>query len=106
MRCFTQILPTLLLLLAVTGSRATAQAQSEIPADPSATFKTLIPHLNAIPRPRLVQGVEAPEQGDIFLPSFSGSPYTVGVSVFPTTTVPEAEEHIAVDPNNFNNLAL
>lgn len=103
MRC-VQILPTLLLLLGVTGSPATAQAQSEIPADPSATFKTLIPHLNAIPRPRLVQGAEAPEQGEIFLPSFSGAPYTVGASVFPTTTVPEAEEHIAVDPNNFNNL--
>src|SRR5262245_15653308 len=104
MKCFTQTLLTLLLLLEVSGSRSTAQAQSEIPADPSATFKTLIPHLNAIPRPSLVQGAEAPEQGESFLPSFSGSPYTVGASVFPTTTVPEAEEHIAVDPSNFNNL--
>jgi hypothetical protein len=62
MRCF-QILPTLLLLLGVTGSPATAQAQSEIPADPSATFKTLIPHLNAIPRPRLVQGGKPRSKG-------------------------------------------
>ena len=62
MRCF-QILPTLLLLLGVTGLPATAQAQSEIPADPSATFKTLIPHLNAIPRPKVYKERKPPSKG-------------------------------------------
>jgi len=36
--------------------------------------------------------------------AFSGPPYTVGATITPASTVPEAEEHIAVDPSNFNNL--
>ncbi len=35
---------------------------------------------------------------------FSGTTYTVGPTITPTTTQPEAEEHIAVDPGNFSNL--
>jgi len=36
--------------------------------------------------------------------TFSGNAYTVGPTVSPTTTGPEAEEHIAVDPTNPNTL--
>ncbi|HKA52502.1 MAG TPA: hypothetical protein VKJ47_02465, partial [Candidatus Binatia bacterium] len=36
--------------------------------------------------------------------SFSGSAETAGTAVGPTTTLPEAEEHIAVNPNNAANL--
>src|SRR5262249_10772686 len=38
--------------------------------------------------------------------SFGGTPYSVGATVIPTTTEPEAEEHIAVDPNDFHNLLI
>ena len=44
---------------------------------------------------------------DRSLPSaatFSGLPYIVGPTVQPTTTSPEAEEVIAVDPNNSKTL--
>lgn len=34
---------------------------------------------------------------------FSGAPYIVGPAVFPTTTFPEAEEHVAFDLAGFNN---
>jgi hypothetical protein len=36
--------------------------------------------------------------------NFSGSHYILGSNVTPTTTIPEAEEHIAVDPRNYANL--
>ncbi len=35
---------------------------------------------------------------------FRGSPYSGGPIVTPTTTVPEADEHVAVDPEDFQNL--
>src|SRR5207237_817984 len=38
--------------------------------------------------------------------SFGGTPYAVGTTVAPTTTEPAAEEHIAVDPNDFHNLLV
>src|ERR1700747_2543931 len=63
-------------------------------------FKTMIPHRNAIPG----VNVGGPVGMEIIPATFSGSPYSVGPTITPTTSVPEAEEHIAVDPNNFNNL--
>src|ERR1700680_833457 len=99
---FTPRFLTLLLMLGLMGLLATAQSQSELPVDRTATFKTIIPHRNALPSPNLA--FEVPEEGEALLPGFSGSPYTVGATITPTSTVPEAEEHIAVDPNNFNNL--
>src|SRR5258708_2320980 len=93
---------TLLLMLGLMGFLAAAQSQSELPVDRSATFKTIIPHRNALPAPK--PAVEVPEEGEALTPGFSGSPYTVGAMITPTSTVPEAEEHIAVDPNNFNHL--
>jgi hypothetical protein len=40
------------------------------------------------------------------LPSFGGTPYQVGLTITPTSTVPEAEGHIAVDPSDFQNLLV
>jgi hypothetical protein len=94
-------------LLAVLGtlgvaSLLAAQSASELPIDPSAVSKTIIPHRNALPKAKSL--VESPEEGEVFFLGFSGSPYAVGPTITPTSTVPEAEEHIAVDPNNFNNV--
>ena len=95
-RKFLCILPVLVLV----GISA-AQSPSTLPKDPSQVFKTVVPHLNAIPgaRPQSVA-----EESQIPRSAFSGSPYTVGPVITPTSTVPEDEEHIAVDPNNFNNV--
>jgi len=38
-------------------------------------------------------------------PKFHGTPYTIGTIVTATTSQPEAEEVIAIDPNNHSNLA-
>jgi hypothetical protein len=92
----------LLLTLGLMGCLAAAQSQSELPVDRTATFKTIIPHRNAIPAAKPV--AEIPGEGEGLFLGFSGSPYTVGAKITPTSTVPEAEEHIAVDPSNFNNL--
>ncbi len=91
-----------LLMPGLVGVLAAAQSQSKLPVDRSATFKTFIPHHDALPAPK--PAAEISEQGEIFFPGFTGSPYTVGATITPTSTVPEGEEHIAVDPSNFNNL--
>jgi hypothetical protein len=80
-----------------------AQTPSNLPTDPSAVFKTIVLHRNSVAA-KPVSGAQQDER-ELPLPfGFSGTPYTVGATITPTTTVPEAEEHIAVDPNNFNNL--
>jgi hypothetical protein len=92
----------LLVTLGLMGCLAGAQSQSELSVDRTATFKTIIAHRNAIPAAKPV--AEIPGESEALIPGFSGSPYTVGATITPTSTVPEAEEHIAVDPNNFNHL--
>ncbi len=37
-------------------------------------------------------------------PVFGGTPYIVGPTKMPSTTEPQAEEHIAVDPSDYRNL--
>jgi hypothetical protein len=101
---FASALLACLAILGLTGLYSVAQSPSETP-DPSANFRTIIAHRAAIPVPAPL--TEFPPENEPFLPnffSFSGSPYTVGATIDPTSTVPEAEEHIAVDPNNFNHL--
>jgi len=102
MKRFAKSLPALLVLgLGVLS--AAAQTASQLPIDPSAVIKTIVPHRDAVPPATFVtQGSEEEVAG--FVPGFTGSPYTVGATITPTSTVPEGEEHIAVDPNNFNNL--
>ena len=93
----------LLIVLGIAVLGATAQSTSQLSTDPSAVFRTLIPNHNALPaaKPTTETGAEAPNSA---VPGFTGSPYTVGATITPTSTVPEGEEHIAVDPNNFNNI--
>jgi len=90
-------------LLVIAGLAVTAFAQNQPAVNPSAVFKTMVVYQGAaiagIRRARPVrEGIPAAPT------IFSGSPYTVGPTITPTSTVPEAEEHIAVDPSNFNNL--
>jgi hypothetical protein len=101
---FTRSLLLVLLAAGLAGIPVAAQSPSPLPTDPSAVFKTIVPHINSIVvQPAVGIPSEETESSLPFL-GFSGSPYTVGATITPTSTVPEAEEHIAVDPNNFNHL--
>ena len=82
---------------------AFAQSPATQPIDPSAVIKTMVPHRDML-APGATQQSPAEAGREFFPPSFSGSPYSVGATITPTSTVPEGEEHIAVDPNNFSNL--
>lgn len=80
-----------------------ASAQEQLQTDPDAVFKTHVRHLDSVvnlkaPRELVTPLAINPEA------VFSGSPYDVGPTVTPTTTLPEAEEEIAVDPLNPANL--
>jgi hypothetical protein len=99
-----EFLLVVVLMLGVAGGRSTAQSASALPIDSTAVFKTIVPARDAVAaRPAVSGRTQAGEASDA-LAVFSGSPYTVGAVITPTSTVPEAEEHIAVDPDNFNNL--
>jgi hypothetical protein len=80
-------------------------AISQSPDQParSAPFKTVVPFLSAPAGMAPAGGVLAGTGGAAPL-GFTQLAYTVGPTVAPTTSVPEAEEHIAVDPNNFKNV--
>jgi hypothetical protein len=93
----------LLPVLGLAGFHVVAQEPSTLPIDPSAVFKTIVPHRNSVPAKPAIN-VPQEETESVVFPGFGGTPYTVGATITPTSTVPEAEEHIAVDPNNFNNL--
>src|SRR5499433_2133045 len=90
-------------LLVLAGLATITYSQNQPAIDSSAVFKTVVPHQQAsIAGIRAAQPVRA---GTAAAPAaFSGPPYTVGATITPASTVPEAEEHIAVDPSNFNNL--
>ena len=100
----TRIPLALLMLAGAATLAAFAQEASQLPiAPPSAVFKTLVPHRDSLAaQPSTLQSEETESVLPVF--GFSGTPYTVGATITPTSTVPEAEEHIAVDPNNFNHL--
>jgi hypothetical protein len=93
-----QVFLTILVVVLYT----TAQSQNQPTVDHSAPFKTIVPHRNATGVRSSVPAV--PEETTTRRGGFSGSPYNVGPTKTLTTTVPEAEEHIAADPNNFKNL--
>jgi|HubBroStandDraft_2_1064218.scaffolds.fasta_scaffold00864_7 hypothetical protein len=97
----TRGLLTFLLILGV-GLGATAQSANEPAVDRSAPIKTMVPHRNAVAFQS--SPAAASKQTRTLRGSFSGPPYKVGPTKTLTTTVPEAEEHIAVDPNNFKNV--
>lgn len=67
-------------------------------------FKTAVPRLGSQP---MVPPSPNPAQTPSYKANpgtFVGNGYTVGPTVTPTTTAPEAEEEIAVDPLNYANL--
>lgn len=99
-----------LIAAALLGSMSTASlmAQPRVvpdrPAYPGALFRTLVPTLNSVGNAGPAAPV-TPQLAYAATPAtFSGPLYTVGPTDDPTTTVPEAEEEIAVDPRNPNNL--
>src|SRR5262249_34462343 len=67
-----------------------------LPLDRNAVFRTNVPHtsshLNGSGRSVSADGKPGSST------TFVNPPYSVGPTVTPTTTVPEAEEHIAVAP--------
>ncbi len=76
--------------------------QDELPLDFRSIFKTYVSIADSV-----IGGIGT-TVGQAALPanssSFGGNPYIVGSTITPTTTFPEAEEQVAVDPNNNANL--
>jgi len=97
----TSCLFVVLIIVGISFS-VTAQAQTESTLNRTAPIRTMVPHRNALAGATNQPTVAG--QTETFLGSFSGSPYMVGRTKTLTTTVPEGEEHIAADPNNFKNL--
>ena len=89
------------LILSVAGCFAIAQLANQ-PA-PTVPFRTVVPYLS-VPPGLLPSGVPMSGPAGVAPLTFSQPPYNVGPTVTPTSSMPEAEEHIAVDPNNFKNL--
>ena len=90
----------LVLIWAAIAQPASSHAEQSLPYDRTAIFKTHVPHLNS----SAGRGPEPSSQAISVGPStrFDGPSYTVFPTVTPTTSILEAEEHIAVDPNNAN----
>ncbi len=91
-------------VLAVVASAlwiAPAQAQQALPYDRRAIFVTHVPHVNS--RVGTAGGGSASPQ-PLSPAVISGPGYIVGPTVSATSTIPAAEEHIAVDPRSSSNL--
>jgi hypothetical protein len=91
-----------LLALASTVASSLALAQLQLPLDHHAVFKTHVAHIN----PRAgTHGGGASIKGKTPHPAtIGGAPYKVGPTLTLTSSVPEAEEYIAVDPTSMNNM--
>ncbi|HEV2349329.1 MAG TPA: sialidase family protein [Terriglobia bacterium] len=77
-------------------------AQQPLPLDYHAVFRTHVPHINSQAG---ASGGAASNNGRASnLSNMGGSPDTVGPMVTLTTSAPEGEEYIAVDPTSMNNL--
>lgn len=77
-----------------------ASAQQGVQYDRKAVFITHVPHLSKVG----AGAAAAPSaQPSTAAATFTSPTYTVGPTVTPTTTIPEAEEHVAVDPNSASN---
>lgn len=96
--------PTLALLtLIFAGALGIAQSQDQPAVNSPLIVKTIVPHINTIAQPG--RTAVTPVQGqEVLLPAFTQPAYIVGPVVTPTTTAPEAEEHVTSDPNNYQNL--
>ncbi len=100
-RCLATGLLVVLALLASPLWVALAQTQQPLPYDRRAIFVTHVPHVNS----RISTAGGGPTSPQPLNPAvISGPSYIVGPTVSATTTLPAAEEHIAVDPRNASNL--
>src|SRR5437763_743041 len=99
---------TVLFFLASFWLTPAIAAGAGLQLDPAAVPRTRMPRLPAQPQAAVTAGTtsHAPASGAAAIAPaasttvFSGRRYAVGATVTPTTTRPEAEEHIAVDPLN------
>src|SRR5690242_20574609 len=98
-RVMRSLLSLLVTALIIGAFSFDARSQNR-PPNAQTHFKTMVAHRDHIPGVKSTAGPAGTETPA----TFSGPPYSVGPTITPTTTVPEAEEHIAVDPNNFSNL--
>jgi hypothetical protein len=89
-------------IITVTSGAAAVSVTIGPQLDPAAVFRTHVPHLNATVGQGGTASIGAAQPAASV--TFSGQSYAVGPTVAPTTTIPEAEEHIAVNPNNSSNL--
>ncbi len=91
-----------LLTLGITILPLLSAAQNDLPLDTRALFKTHVPHVNSqIGRGG---GGAAGAVQPTATATFSGNSYTAGSTITPTSTIPEAEEHIAVSPISSSTL--
>lgn len=97
MRRFHRHVP--LLVIVVCAVPLLAQDSARLPLDRSAIYVTHMPHRDAFTRGNRISGAPLME-GPAVTPAFNSSQYIVGPTVAPTTTVPEAEEEIAISPQN------
>jgi hypothetical protein len=89
-----------LALLAVEADFSTPTATAQV-YDPTANFVTIVGKLtSALPGNKT--GSHTTKSGSTA--NFRGAPYIVGPTITPTSTVPEAEEHIAVAPSDSSSL--
>jgi hypothetical protein len=78
-----------------------AGAQPDRQLDTRAVFRTAVPdHSPHPPHTPAGSGTATPSAAAVF----GGSPYAVGPVITPTSTLPEAEEHVAADPNQAASL--
>jgi hypothetical protein len=88
----------LLLIFTVPVEPLPSHGQESLRYDRTAIFKTHVPHRNS------QIGAGAVPNGGVggigTATTFTGTSYSILPPVTPTTTTPQAEEHIAVDPNN------
>jgi hypothetical protein len=86
-----------LVFLALCTSAAAQRTQTDL----SSVKLTVVPRIGPVPALSSSSTATPPPVRKV---AFGGNPYIVGSVVTPTSTGPEAEEHIAVDPNNASNL--
>jgi len=91
------VLSALLALLAL----CTGVVAQRTNTDPSSVTRTPVPSIGPVPA---ASGSSHATPPPLRKAAFGGDPYTVGSVVTPTTTGPEAEEHVAVSPTNFSAL--
>lgn len=94
---------TILCALAAAAVNFASARHQHPPIDHQALFKTRVAHVNFKIGTQGAAHSNAPSNTTTSA-NIGGAPYNVGPVVTPTTSAPEAEEEIAVDPTNWANL--